>query len=97
MFNTQSAAGAVSGFVAIIYIIGGIFVGPLGQLLGDNLAVKISRFLPTYYLAEGVMNASQSLGTWSSHLLDMGVLLGSTLVLLQFLSGRSVANQQCWR
>ena len=82
VFNTASAAGTVSGFVAIVYILGGLFVGQLGQILGDGLAVQIARLLPTYYLAEGVVNASQNLGSWGSNLLDIGVILGSTLVLL---------------
>ncbi len=82
MFNTASAAGTVAGFVAIVYILGGLFVGQLGQILGDGLVLQIARLLPTYYLAEGVVNASQNLGSWGSNLLDIGVILGSTLVLL---------------
>jgi ABC-2 type transport system permease protein len=37
--------------------------------------------LPTYYIAEGVYNASQSLGSLGSNMLDVGVILGSTVVL----------------
>jgi ABC-2 type transport system permease protein len=82
VFNTASAAGTVAGFVAIVYILGGLFVGQLGQILGGGLVGQIARLLPTYYLAEGVVNASQNLGSWGSNLLDIGVILGSTLVLL---------------
>jgi hypothetical protein len=38
--------------------------------------------LPTYYLADGVVNDSQNLEAWGSNLLDTGVVLASTLVLL---------------
>jgi ABC-2 type transport system permease protein len=81
VFNTASAAGTVAGIVAIVYIIGGLFVGQLGQIVGNGLVLQIARLLPTYYLAEGVANASQNLGSLSSNLLDTGVILVSTLVL----------------
>ena len=38
--------------------------------------------MPTYYIADGVSNASQNLGSFGSNLLDIGVILGSTIVLL---------------
>jgi ABC-2 type transport system permease protein len=82
IFNTASAAGTVAGFVALIYILGGLFVGQLGQIIGGGLVGQIARLLPTYYLADGVVNASQNLGSLSSNLLDTGVILVSTLVLL---------------
>jgi ABC-type multidrug transport system permease subunit len=44
--------------------------------------LQLAKILPTYYLAEGVLNATQNLGSWSSNLLDIGVLLVSTVVLL---------------
>lgn len=82
LFSTASAAGTVAGLVSIVYIIGGLFVGPLGQMVGNGPVLQIARLLPTYYLAEGVVNASQNLGAWSSHLVDIGVVLGSSVVLL---------------
>jgi ABC-2 type transport system permease protein len=81
VFNTVSAATAVEAPVMIIYILAGIFVGPLGQLLSSSPASSIAKVLPTYY-AEGVYNASQKLGSFGSNLLDIGVVLGSTIVLL---------------
>jgi hypothetical protein len=42
----------------------------------------IVRLIPTYYLADGVANASQNLGSAGSHLVDIGVLVGSSIVLL---------------
>ncbi len=82
LFNTATAAGTVAGFVSFVYIIGGIFVGPLGQLLGQNPVSNIARLLPTYYLADGVVSAAQRLGSAGSNLLDIGVALGSTILLL---------------
>ncbi|MGE5250664.1 MAG: ABC transporter permease [Bacteroidota bacterium] len=82
VFNTTGAAGTVAGLVSMIYIIGGIFVGELGQILASGPVLGIARLLPTYYLAEGVLNASQNLEDWGSHVLDITVILGSTLVLL---------------
>jgi ABC-2 type transport system permease protein len=82
VFDTVSAVTAAEGPVIIIYVIAGIFVGPLGQLLGNNPAAKIAKLLPTYYIADGVYNAAQRLGSLGSNLLDIGVILGSTIVLL---------------
>jgi ABC-2 type transport system permease protein len=82
LFNTVSASSAAVGPVAIIFIIAGIFVGPLGDMLSSSPVTRIVHFLPTYYIAEGVWNATNSLGTLSSNLLDVGVVLGTTIVLL---------------
>jgi ABC-2 type transport system permease protein len=66
----------------IIYILAGLFVGPLGQLLGNNPAAWVAKALPTYYIVEGAYNASQELGSFGSNLLDVGVTLGNTIILL---------------
>jgi hypothetical protein len=78
----MSAAAAVAGPVIIIYIVAGLFVGPLGQLLSNSPALWIAKVLPTYHIPEGVYNASQKLGSFGSNILDVGVILGSTTVLL---------------
>jgi ABC-2 type transport system permease protein len=80
--NTVSAATAAAGPIMIIYILAGLFVGPLGQLLGNTPASWVAKALPTYYVAEGVYNASQELGSFGSNMLDVAVILGSTVVLL---------------
>jgi ABC-2 type transport system permease protein len=82
LFNTTGAAAAVEGPVISIFIMAGIFVGPLGQMLSTSPIVKIARLLPTWYIADGVSSASQNTGTLSSHLLDIGVILGFTIILL---------------
>lgn len=65
-----------------IYVLAGIFVGPLEGLMSDNPALWIAKVLPTYYIAQGAHDASQNLGSFGSNLLDVGVILGSTIVLL---------------
>jgi ABC-2 type transport system permease protein len=81
-FQTSSSAGAAGGIVSTIFIIAGIFVGPLGQLLSSSPVVHIVRLLPTYYVAEGAFNAAANEGSVGSNALDIGVILASTLVLL---------------
>jgi ABC-2 type transport system permease protein len=81
IFNTVGAASAIESIVIVIYIVAGIFVGPLGELIGKGPVITIARFLPTYYIAEGAYNAAQRIGTVSSNLLDVGVVLGTTIIL----------------
>ncbi|MGD0611863.1 MAG: hypothetical protein ABSB41_10140 [Anaerolineales bacterium] len=51
-------------------------------MLSSSPVTRIARLLPTYYIAEGVSNASQNLGSLGSNLLDLYVILVSTLLLL---------------
>lgn len=80
-FNTVSAAAAIEGPIILIYILAGMFVGPLGELFGSGRLLILVRLLPTYYIAQGVSNASQNVGNMGTNLLDIGVILGSTIVL----------------
>jgi ABC-2 type transport system permease protein len=82
IFQTSIAAEVVSGIVIFIYILPGIFVGPLEQLLGNSPIVQAMRVLPTYYIAAGVYNATQNQETWGNTLLDVTVILGCTIILL---------------
>jgi len=68
--------------VSFIYFLPALFVGQLGQLLGNSPVVQIIKILPTYYMADGISNAMMGQGTFSSNLLDISVTLGSTIVLL---------------
>ena len=81
VFNTTGAAGAVQGPVMMVFIIAGIFVGPLGEIIGTSPVARFARLIPTYYIAEGISNASQSLGTIGGHLLDIGVIAACTIAL----------------
>lgn len=82
LFSSAQAASTVSGFVAFIYIISGIFVGQLGELMGRSPVQQVVRLIPSYYLAEGVVNASQKVGSVGSNLLDISVVVGSSLIFL---------------
>lgn len=82
VFTTSSSASAAVGFVTLIFILGGLFVGQLGELLGRGPIAIIARLLPTYYLADGVMNAIQKSGTVLINLIDIGIVVGSAVILL---------------
>lgn len=82
IFQTASTAGAVGGMLMFIYIIPAIFTGPLATLLGNSPLLTLIKILPTYYIADGAYNAMQNQGTLNGHLLDIGVLLGTTLALI---------------
>jgi ABC-2 type transport system permease protein len=82
LFNSIQSANTVSGLIAMVFILGGIFVGQLGDLLGKSPILKIIRFLPTYYLADGVVNASRSASTLGSNLFDIAIILTGTIVFL---------------
>jgi ABC-2 type transport system permease protein len=83
---TISAATAVKRPVMIIYIVVGILHSPLGDLLSSSPATKITKLLPMCFIANGVSNASQNIGSFNSNLLDLGVILGTTIVLLAVLA-----------
>lgn len=82
VFQTASTAGAVSGTLIIFYILPGIFSGPMGSILGSNPVAQAMKVLPTYYLSDGAYNAMQSQGSFGGNLLDIGVILATTLVLV---------------
>jgi ABC-type Na+ transport system ATPase subunit NatA len=81
-FSTMSSVNAAQGLVIFVYVLAGLFVGPLGALIGGNLVGQIARVLPTYYVAEGVYNASQGLESPATNVLDISIILGSTVALL---------------
>ena len=82
LFSTTGAAGGASGILTFIYILPILFTGTLGQLIGNNPVAQAVKFLPTYYISDGVYNAMQNQGTFSGHLLDISVLLSSIIVLI---------------
>lgn len=82
IFQTTSTAGAVAGMTAFIYSIPAIFSGPPGTLFGNNPLVSLVKIFPTYYIADGVYHAVQNQGTLNGHLLDIAVVIGTTLVLV---------------
>jgi ABC-2 type transport system permease protein len=82
ILRTSTAAEVVGGIVIFIFIVPGIIVGPLEQLLGNSPIVQVMRIVPTYYIADGMYNAVRNQGTWGNTLLDIGVIVGCILVLL---------------
>jgi hypothetical protein len=75
-------ASAFSGFVLFIIMITAIFVGQLRQLLGSGQVLQIIRAVPMDCQADGTVNASQNTGSMGSNLLDIGIILGITIVFL---------------
>ncbi len=67
--------------ISFIYILPIFFVGPLVQLLGSNPFTQVIKVLPTYYIADGAVNAVQSQATLSGTLLDVSVILASIVLL----------------
>jgi ABC-2 type transport system permease protein len=81
IFKTQSATGALAGMISLLFIVPSFFVGPLGQLFQGNAVTNVIKAVPTYYLAEGIINALGSQTTPESLALDVGVVGACILVL----------------
>lgn len=76
-----SAAGGLGIPIIFAFIIPAIFI-PLAPYLSGNPILQIIKFLPTYYFADGVFNALHNQGSLSGNALDIGVIVGATLVIL---------------
>lgn len=81
IFQTTTATGAFSGMISFIYILPIFFVGPFVRLLGSNPFTQLIKVLPTYYIADGAINAIQGQATFSTTLLDVSVILASIVLL----------------
>jgi ABC-2 type transport system permease protein len=82
IFHTTSGVGGFLGVVSLLFVLPAVFAGPLGTLFGNNLLLGVLQVLPTYYMAEGLLNALQNQGTIGSAFLDLGVTVGWTTVCL---------------
>lgn len=82
IFKSSSAARTVGGFAVFIYILPGIFTGPLMPFVGGNPVVQAFRIIPTYYVVDGVYNAIHNQGTWGNTLTDIAVITGCIIALL---------------
>lgn len=80
LFKTTSAAGA-AGLFAFIYIIPVFFTGVFGNLFSNNAASQIMRFVPTFYVAEGITSAMQNRTVAGDLALDIVVTVGCTVAL----------------
>src|SRR5260370_42412606 len=84
IFQTASVARGVGGLASFIYILPGIFIGSLEHLLGSNPVVQALRIVPTYYIANGVYKAIHNKGKWGNTLLEIGLIVGFSIVFLAF-------------
>lgn len=82
IFRTTSGLGGFLGVVSLLFVIPAVFSSSLGMLFGNNTILKFMRALPTYYMADGLLNALQGQGTIGSILLDLLITLGCTLLCL---------------
>ncbi len=82
IFHTTSGVGGFLGIVSLLFVIPAVFAGPLGTLFGNNLLLGALHVLPTYYMADGLLNALQNKGTIGSAFLDLGVTISWTVVCL---------------
>ena len=80
LLDTAGSAGLLEAVGAFAFIIPAIFV-PLTPYMNGSAITQIIKILPTYYVAEGVYNALNNLGSLSANIVDMTVILGTVLVI----------------
>jgi ABC-2 type transport system permease protein len=80
LLKTTSAAGA-GGLFSFMYIIPIFFTGVLGNLFSNNAASQVIRFVPTFYLADGIVNAMQNRTASGALALDIAVIVGCIIAL----------------
>lgn len=81
IFQTTSAAGAFSGIVSFIYILPIFFVGAFAQVFTNGPFTTIIKLLPTYYIADGTVNALSGNASFYGTLLDVGIIFGCIVLL----------------
>jgi ABC-2 type transport system permease protein len=82
IFRTTSGLGGFLGVVSLLFVIPAVFSSSLGMMFGNSLVLRFMRALPTYYMADGLLNALQGQGAIGSILLDLLITLGCTLLCL---------------
>lgn len=82
IFHTTSGLGGFLGIVSLLFVLPAVFASPLGSLFGTTLLEGIFHLVPTYYMAEGLLNALNNEGTAASAIFDLGVTVVGTLVCL---------------
>ena len=80
MLETAGSVGGLGTLVVFTFIIPAIFI-PLVPYLSGNAITQIIKIFPTYYVAEGFYNALHNQGSFSSNVLDIGITLGSALLI----------------
>ncbi|HEU5368854.1 MAG TPA: ABC transporter permease [Ktedonobacterales bacterium] len=79
-FKTQGAAGAFSGIAIFIFVLPIFFLPAFGLGSGTPIA-QVVKVLPPYWLADGTVKALQNQATLENLLLDIVIVIGSTLLL----------------
>ncbi len=82
IFHTTSGLGGFLGIVSLLFILPTVFASPLGAFFGTALVQGTLRLLPTYYMADGLLNALQNQGTAAAAALDISVTVGGILICL---------------
>ena len=82
IFETTGALGGFISIASILFVVSGLFTGPLGALLLNNPVAQAVKILPTYYLADGAYSALQNQSTVAKVLFDGGIVFGCTVILL---------------
>lgn len=82
IFHTTGGLGGFLGIVSLLFVLPTVFASPLGTFFGTGLVQGALRLLPTYYMADGLMNALQNQGTAAGALLDISVTVGGMLICL---------------
>jgi ABC-2 type transport system permease protein len=82
IFRTTSGLGGFLGIVSLLFVLPAVFASPLGAFFGTGLIQDVLHLVPTYYMADGLLNALQNQGTIAGVLLDLSVTVGGMLVCL---------------
>lgn len=82
IFHTTSGLGGFLGIVSLLFVLPAVFASALGTFFGTSLIQGALHLLPTYYMADGLLNALQSRGTIASVVLDLSVTIVGMLVCL---------------
>lgn len=81
-FHTTGGLGGFLGIVSLLFVLPAVFASALGAFFGTGLLQGIMHLLPTYYMADGLLNALQNQGTIASASLDLSITVGAMLVCL---------------
>lgn len=79
--QTNGSLGVFVGIVGIAYTLPSLVLGPLYVVLQGSVFEQAMRVLPTYYMADGILNAMMSQATPGNTLLDIVIVAGCTIVL----------------
>jgi ABC-2 type transport system permease protein len=83
--QTNGTLGTFVGLISLAYMLPALVLGPLNAVVQGSPLEQVMKVLPTYYMADSFLKAMQNQASLENTLLDIVILLGST-VLLFFLS-----------